>query len=40
MKKNEKEKEIMREPLTIDQFMDLIVIMKDSETIIDSFSIF
>ena len=28
------------EPLTIDQFMDLIGIMKDPETIIDTFSIF
>ena len=29
-----------REPLTIDQFMDLIGIMKGPETIIDAFSIF
>ena len=31
---------IKGEPLTIDQFMDLIGIMKDPETIIDAFSIF
>ena len=31
---------IKGEPLTLDQFMDLIGIMKDPETIIDAFSIF
>ena len=31
---------IKGEPITIDQFMDLIGIMKDPETIIDAFSIF
>ena len=31
---------IKDEPLKIDQFMDLIGIMKDPETIIDAFSIF
>ena len=30
---------IKDEPITIDQFMDLIGIMKDPETIIDAFSI-
>ena len=31
---------IKDEPLTIEQFMDLIGILKDPETIIDAFSIF
>ena len=32
--------EIKDTPITFEQFMDLIVIMKDPETIIDAFSIF
>ena len=31
---------IKDEPLTLEQFMDLIAIMKDPETIIDAFSVF
>ena len=31
---------IKDEPITLDQFMDLIAIMKDPETIIDAFSVF
>ena len=31
---------IKDEPITLDQFMDLIGIMKDPETIIDAFSVF
>ena len=31
---------IKDEPITLDQFMDLIAIMKDPETIIDDFSVF
>ena len=31
---------IKNEPISIDQFMDLIGIMKDPETIIDAFSVF
>ena len=31
---------IKDEPITVDQFMDLIGIMKDPETIIDAFSVF